>query len=142
MSGSEIVEEIERRTEGHWRPSPGSIYPLLAWLRKRSYIVEVQGGEAGTRRYELTKQGKSSLSARSMRGRACSERFRFFEPPMWFQFYPERAQELREATGRLALAVWNFRAKLQRRYSEASAKKAANALNRVARDIEEITNKW
>ena len=30
MSGSEIVEVIENETAGRWKPSSGSIYPLLA----------------------------------------------------------------------------------------------------------------
>ncbi|MBS7627233.1 PadR family transcriptional regulator, partial [Candidatus Bathyarchaeota archaeon] len=29
MAGSEIMGVIEEQTGGYWRPSPGSIYPLL-----------------------------------------------------------------------------------------------------------------
>ncbi|MCS7136732.1 MAG: PadR family transcriptional regulator, partial [Aigarchaeota archaeon] len=41
MSGSEIMSEVERRTNGCWRPSPGSVYPLLAWLQDNGYVREV-----------------------------------------------------------------------------------------------------
>ena len=33
MSGSELMDEIQKHTGGNWKPSPGSIYPLLAWLQ-------------------------------------------------------------------------------------------------------------
>ena len=37
LSGTEIVKIIENQTEGNWKPSPGSIYPLLAWLSKKGF---------------------------------------------------------------------------------------------------------
>ena len=33
LSDSEITNEIEKKTNGCWKPSPGSVYPLLAWLQ-------------------------------------------------------------------------------------------------------------
>ncbi|MCW4013017.1 MAG: PadR family transcriptional regulator, partial [Candidatus Bathyarchaeota archaeon] len=36
MSGSEIAEEIEYYAE--WKPSPGSIYPLLSSLQETGFI--------------------------------------------------------------------------------------------------------
>ncbi|MEM1514737.1 MAG: PadR family transcriptional regulator [Candidatus Bathyarchaeia archaeon] len=50
LSGSEIMDEMERRTFGIWRPSPGSIYPLLAWLHDSGYICEVPSEEFGIKR--------------------------------------------------------------------------------------------
>src|SRR5919198_1133123 len=32
MSGYGLMQEIENRSEGVWRPSPGSVYPALAQL--------------------------------------------------------------------------------------------------------------
>jgi len=40
-SGSEIIDQIEKHTNGFWKPSPGSIYPLLAWLQEKAYIDEL-----------------------------------------------------------------------------------------------------
>src|SRR5690348_440240 len=31
-NGYEIMQEVEHRSEGVWRPSPGSVYPALAQL--------------------------------------------------------------------------------------------------------------
>ena len=55
MSGSELMEEIEKHTGGHWKPSPGSIYPLLSWLQDNGYIKELPS-ENGLKRYELTQE--------------------------------------------------------------------------------------
>ena len=32
MHGYELITELEERTGGRWRPSPGSVYPALAQL--------------------------------------------------------------------------------------------------------------
>ena len=60
MSGSELMDAIQKHTEGTWKPSPGSIYPLLAWLQDNAYIKELPT-ENGFKRYELTQSGKDFL---------------------------------------------------------------------------------
>jgi Predicted transcriptional regulators len=56
-NGAEIINEIETLTFGWWRPSPGSIYPLLDNLVKEGLIRKREDG-----RYELTEKGKSEMS--------------------------------------------------------------------------------
>ena len=68
MSGSELMEEIQKRTGGTWKPSPGSIYPLLAWLQDNSYVKELPT-ENGFKRYELTQTGKTCLKNRQKSGK-------------------------------------------------------------------------
>ncbi|MCW4021887.1 MAG: PadR family transcriptional regulator [Candidatus Bathyarchaeota archaeon] len=65
MSGSEIMDEVEQETGGQWRPSPGSIYPLLRWLRKNGYAQELPVQSAGVKRYVLTDKGVSFLEEHS-----------------------------------------------------------------------------
>ncbi len=60
-SGSELMDLIEERSGGLWRPSPGSIYPLLEWLRDRGYVKEAQTGDINVRRYSLTEKGRKFL---------------------------------------------------------------------------------
>jgi DNA-binding PadR family transcriptional regulator len=147
MSGSEIISEIERQTEGRWKPSPGSIYPLLAWLQDKGYIKEATEQETGTKRYELTNQGKSFLKEHVKKREEMRKRFEHFGPgpgfmgPMWFEFYPEKAKELRRATRDLAIAVWNLRDGLRREYSDEVAEEAQKVLEEAAKKIEDITKK-
>ena len=63
ISGSEIIAEIQRETEGHWKPSPGSIYPLLAWFQDNGYAKKLRKGEGGIKRYALTEKGKKFLKS-------------------------------------------------------------------------------
>lgn len=49
MNGAEIMEEMDRNTMGWWRPSPGSIYPLLDQLAEEKIVRKRDDG-----RYELT----------------------------------------------------------------------------------------
>jgi len=147
MSGSEIMSEIEKQTNGHWKPSPGSIYPLLAWLQDKGYVKESAEQEAGIKRYMLTEQGKAFLEEHIKKREELRERFKHFGPgpgfmgPMWFEFYPEKAKELRRATKDLAIAVWNLRDKLRREYSEKAAEEATKALEEAAKKIEDIAKK-
>jgi len=166
MSGSEIMSEVERQTEGRWKPSPGSIYPLLAWLQDKGYIKEAAEQEAGTKRYTLTEQGKAFLEEHIKQREELRKRFeRFgprsgpgpgfkglgpwswewgafgFGPGVLFEFYPEKAKELRKATRDLAIAVWNLRDGLRREYSDEVAEEAQKVLEQAAKKIEDITKK-
>ena len=49
LNGAEIMEEMDRMTMGWWRPSPGSIYPLLDSLVEEKLARKRDDG-----RYELT----------------------------------------------------------------------------------------
>ena len=55
MSGSELMEEIEHYTD--WRPSPGSIYPLLSHLSDEGVIEPHPDEDPNLKRFTLTKEG-------------------------------------------------------------------------------------
>ena len=55
MSGSELMDEMEYYTD--WRPSPGSIYPLLAKLDEQGLIELVKSEDLSLKRYALTSAG-------------------------------------------------------------------------------------
>lgn len=58
-TGSMIMDKIERMSMGHWRPSPGHIYPLLERLATEGYVsVESQDGK---KYYSLADKGKEVL---------------------------------------------------------------------------------
>ncbi len=56
MHGYEMIQELESRTGGIWRPSPGSVYPTLQLLEDEGLI---QAETTGSRkRYSLTADGR------------------------------------------------------------------------------------
>ncbi len=59
MRGSEIMDEMGKRTMGWWKPSPGSIYPLLSRMEEDGYIVRNEDG-----RYQITERGKDEVTVR------------------------------------------------------------------------------
>lgn len=56
-NGYQLMQEIENRTRGLWRPSPGSMYPVLQQLEDEG-LVQPEGPE-GRRVYQLTDAGRS-----------------------------------------------------------------------------------
>lgn len=55
-NGYGLMQEIERRSEGAWRPSPGSVYPALQQLEDEDLVRAVES--AGRRVFELTEAGR------------------------------------------------------------------------------------
>jgi len=62
MHGYEIIGELSDRTEGLWRPSPGSIYPTLQLLEDEGLVVAQIDDSAGKRRYNLTEEGQRAAA--------------------------------------------------------------------------------
>jgi DNA-binding PadR family transcriptional regulator len=60
--GYELIKELEDRTGGAYRPSPGVIYPTLALLEDEGFIRPVTG-EAGRKLFEATDEGREALKA-------------------------------------------------------------------------------
>jgi hypothetical protein len=58
MHGYEMLEELSRRTQGLWRPSPGSLYPALQLLEDQGLVRSEEAG--GRRLFELTAQGQAA----------------------------------------------------------------------------------
>jgi len=147
MSGSEIMSEIEKQTNGRWKPSPGSIYPLLAWLQDKGYIKEITEQEPGIRRYTLTEQGKQFLEEQIKAREELDKRFEHFGPthglgrPMWFGFDRKNAAELRKAAKDFAIAIRNLYHEMRREYSETIAEEAKKTLEEATRKIQDTTKK-
>ncbi|SDT77775.1 PadR family transcriptional regulator [Actinoplanes derwentensis] len=56
MHGYEMIQELDSRTGGVWRPSPGSVYPTLQLLEDEG-LIEVTA-EGGRKSYRLTEDGR------------------------------------------------------------------------------------
>lgn len=53
-NGVELMDGIESITRGWWRPTPGSIYPLLKEMTEQGIVRKMDDG-----RYELTTKGRA-----------------------------------------------------------------------------------
>jgi DNA-binding PadR family transcriptional regulator len=63
MHGYELITELEQRTGGRWKPSPGSVYPTLSALEDEGLIRGTE--KDGKKRYELTDAGRTWLAERA-----------------------------------------------------------------------------
>src|SRR5688500_8921560 len=60
QTGYGLMEEIERRSSGAWRPSPGSVYPTLQQLEDEG-LVGTEEGEGRTP-FTLTDAGRAYVA--------------------------------------------------------------------------------
>ncbi len=62
LSGRDLSEQLSIMSSGLWKPSPGSIYPILSSLLNEGMIAEVPRKQGNVRRYIVTSKGKQELS--------------------------------------------------------------------------------
>jgi DNA-binding PadR family transcriptional regulator len=64
-NGYQIMQEVQERSGGMWRPSPGSVYPALQQLEDEGLIRSSAGGSEQTGKvFELTEAGRAYLAER------------------------------------------------------------------------------
>jgi DNA-binding PadR family transcriptional regulator len=61
LNGYQLMQEIEERSGGVWRPSPGSIYPALSQLEDEGLVRSDES--AGRRAFQLTDDGRDYVEA-------------------------------------------------------------------------------
>ncbi len=62
-NGYQIIQELAARTYGHWKPSPGAIYPALNQLEDEGLIRPLDGGKV----FEVTDTGRAEADAAASR---------------------------------------------------------------------------
>jgi DNA-binding PadR family transcriptional regulator len=95
MHGYEMIQELEARTGGVWRPSPGSVYPTLALLEDEDLIAGEEG--EGRRRFALTDAGRAEAERQDQRA-PWEQVTAGVAPGAW---------SLRDAMGQIAQATWS-----------------------------------
>jgi len=61
-TGYSIIQKIDDRTEGAWKPGAGTMYPLLKGLLKEGLVkVARSSGRGGSKIYSLTSGGEAEL---------------------------------------------------------------------------------
>lgn len=94
MHGYEMIQEIGQRTNGVWRPSPGSVYPTLQLLADEGLVVASEE-PGGKKLFSLTDSGRSTVA-------------QLDETPPWQQINDEVGPVdalLRTAAGHLGSAM-------------------------------------
>ena len=71
MTGMDIIREVEKLSMGIWRPSPGTIYPLLRALEKDGLVIseKIDGRKVyklSTRGMEIAKEFSIFMPARDI----------------------------------------------------------------------------
>jgi DNA-binding PadR family transcriptional regulator len=61
MHGYEMIQEIDERSGGAWKPSPGSVYPTLQMLEDEGLIVSQSDG--GKKLFTLTDTGRAEAES-------------------------------------------------------------------------------
>ena len=62
-NGYGLMQEIERRSGGAWRPSPGSVYPALQQLEDEGLVRTTA---EGPKAYELTDEGRAHVESKDL----------------------------------------------------------------------------
>ncbi|MCK5150864.1 MAG: PadR family transcriptional regulator [Candidatus Thorarchaeota archaeon] len=139
MSGSEIITAIADKTDGRWKPSPGSVYPLLSWLLDSGYTTEAPEQEAGIKRYELTEKGVEFSEEHEKRAKEFEERAHGFGAS--FEGFPEEAKELIASLKALRKASRKLFRQMKKEYSEEKAKEAKALVDDFVTKINMLTEK-
>jgi len=145
MSGSEIIEEIEKETDGRWKPSPGSIYPLLSWLKDNDYTKELPKEEEGMKRYMLTEQGEKFFEEQTKLGEKLRKKLELLAPlpfgGFWFSPRSKKLSEIRGPVRRFVRALLDLRKALEENPTEQALKEVEEFLNNTTEKMEEISEK-
>jgi DNA-binding PadR family transcriptional regulator len=59
-NGYQLIQEIEERSDGEWRPSPGAVYPALQQLTDEG-LIEVEEHD-GRRTFRLSEAGRTYVA--------------------------------------------------------------------------------
>jgi DNA-binding PadR family transcriptional regulator len=145
MSGSELMEEISKNTGGNWKPSPGSIYPMLSWLQDNQYIKELPL-ENGLKRYEITQTGKEQFEEENkarekFREDAGFMAFSFFNHSQNSQVPKEKAMQYRLALKRVMVATLSTGKTLKEKYSQEGFEEALKILAEASEKLEALNSK-
>lgn len=122
MHGYEMIQEIAARSNGLWKPSPGSVYPTLQLLEDEGLITAAET-DGSKKLFELTADG-----------RAAAEKV---ETAPWDEINDNAdpaALNLRSATGQLFGAV----AQSAHAASEEQQQRIIEILNNARREIYQI----
>jgi DNA-binding PadR family transcriptional regulator len=123
-NGYQIMQEVQERSDGVWRPSPGSVYPALAQLEDEGLIRSQESD--GRKLYALTDEGRANVEQRGED-----------KPAPWEQMSGDVSGAAHEL-GKLMREVAFAFAQVMRTGSEAQMSSAREVLATARRDLYRI----
>ena len=123
-NGYQIMQEVEERSDGAWRPSPGSVYPALQQLEDEGLIrsEEIDGRKL----FRLTDAGQAQLKDRGEDA-----------PTPWEQMSGDVSDQVHDLA-KLAREVAFAFAQVMRTGSDAQLAEARKVLTATRRDLYRI----
>jgi DNA-binding PadR family transcriptional regulator len=123
-NGYQIMQEVQERSDGVWRPSPGSVYPALAQLEDEGLIRSQESD--GRKLFALTDEGRAHVEQRDAD-----------KPAPWEQMSGDVSDEAHEL-GKLMREVGFAFFQVMHTGSEAQMAKAREVLTAARRDLYRI----
>jgi DNA-binding PadR family transcriptional regulator len=123
-NGYQIMQEVEQRSDGVWRASPGSVYPALSQLEDEGLIRSKDSD--GRKLFELTDDGRARVEQRPADASA-----------PWEQMSGEVSDETHELVGLMRQLALAF-GQVISTGSKAQAAKAREVLDTARRELYRI----
>jgi len=131
-NGYQLMQTIEERSGGRWRPSPGSVYPTLSQLEDEGLIRGVE--RDGAKLFEITDQGRERLDESKT------------DPAPWAEEDDPDAPDLQRMAGliiQIGKAAWQVAQEGDERQTEQAYQTLAEtrrALYRILAQDSEVEN--
>jgi DNA-binding PadR family transcriptional regulator len=123
-NGYQIMQEVEQRSDGAWRPSPGSVYPALQQLEDEGLIRSEDSD--GRKLFALTDDGRAHVDHRPDDATA-----------PWEQWRGEVGEDAHQLFGLMRQVVHAF-TQVMGTGSKAQMDKASDVLGSARRDLYQI----
>jgi DNA-binding PadR family transcriptional regulator len=94
INGYQVIQQIAERSDGVWKPSPGSVYPTIAWLQDEELVEDAP---AGRKTLQLTESGRAYVAEHA---EEIATMWRSFETDV-----PEGEADLRQVIGQTVGAI-------------------------------------
>ena len=117
LNGYQLMQAIEERSGGRWRPSPGSVYPSLAQLEDERLVRAIERDEM--KLFEITDAGRQHLEERHD------------HTPPWEDDEPDTVSDFKSQIKQIAIA-W---AQVVRAGNEAQIARAGETLAEARRKL-------
>jgi DNA-binding PadR family transcriptional regulator len=128
--GYEVIQVIEERSGGSYRPSPGVIYPTLQMLEELGHARVVE--QDNRKVYEITETGRADLQAHN---EEVSDFYERFEDDSW-ENYVENFGDIMKRLGRLFKTL--KRVGRHGSLSPKILKRVGEVIDKAVRDIEAV----